>query len=109
MRTDRLICDGIMVGKILLPPFRLSLGDLICLHMPCLAGSREETEVVEALTGSRALTGIQVHGRAIAASPPCFRRGLLAHLNHPTGAKWLRRTAGMTAEEATATVQRLGL
>jgi hypothetical protein len=101
-------CDGATVASIRVPAFELKLGDLVCIHMPCLSGSDESTRVVEALLGTAPATGLRVLGRIAPVSPPMQRPGLLGLLRHPRADEWFRRVTGATRQAASAAVARVG-
>jgi hypothetical protein len=109
MNRIPLACSGILIGSLQVPPFQLSLGDLICLHMPGLSGAPETEPLVGALTGQEPTPGLQVFGRVRLASPAPFRAGLFGLWHRPRPAAWLRSFAGLSLEQAGAVVARLGL
>jgi hypothetical protein len=109
MNPVRLSCQGVTVGRINLPPFELRIGELVCLHMPCLAYSEEEKQIVQVLTGDRTVSGLRLFGRILPAFAPVFRAGFLDFWFHPSAMTWLRQTAGITREEAEAILIRLGI
>lgn len=105
----RMVCDGITVGSLRVPPFQLGGGDLLCLHLPCPAFSREEKQVAHALTGKRPLPGLRISGRVTLAFPPVVRAGLLGLFHRPLAVDWLRRASGISDLEAGAILLRLGI
>jgi hypothetical protein len=77
--------------------------------MPCLSDSEEESQIIEILTGKRAVPGLHLHGRVDVAYRPSARAGLLGVFRPPRPVDWLRRSGGLSQTEAHAIVARLGL
>jgi hypothetical protein len=109
MKHLRLSCEGVLIGSIWIPPFQLNTGEAACLHMPCLAWSREESEIVQALTGERPVPGLRLLGRVRWADPPRSTTGWRRWFSQSKAATWLRRAAPITHAQSLATVARLGL
>jgi hypothetical protein len=102
-------CEGVTIGGLRLPPFQLESGQLICLHMPCLANSKEEHQVIQLLTGDMPARGLSISCRVLFAEPPEFRSGLLSLFRRPRVGRWLQKKAGVSPTEATVIANRLGL
>src|SRR5262245_23996508 len=63
----RLICDGATIGALYLPPFALTPGRCVCLHLPS-AITDDEARLIPALTGRETVRGIHVQSRVLAAT-----------------------------------------
>src|SRR5207302_9170661 len=72
--------DGATLGGLYVPPFRLSGGDLICLHLPGLSGSAEEETLVAALTGKQPVPGLHRSGEVAYVVGPMIRAGIFGLL-----------------------------
>jgi|SRR5579885_3143271 len=104
-----LSCEGVAVGGLTLPPFRLRAGESVCLHVPGPAHGEEEEQLLRVLTGGEKVPGVEVLGRVEYAAPATGRPGLLGLFRQPYPADWLRRTAGISPGDAQRVVARLGL
>lgn len=109
MRRTLLSCEGITVGSLMIPRFQLNVGDFVCLHLPDPASGTAENAVVRALMGKSRIPGLAVFGRIELPPVPLGRGGLLGLLPQPKATAWLQRAAGIAADEAMATVTRLGI
>src|SRR5437764_11186526 len=105
----RISCESIIVGGLSLPPFQLESGELICLHMPCLAYSQEERQIIDLLTGESPARGLSIFGRILFADPPEFRAGLLSIFRRPRIGDWLQKKAGISVAQASVIAKNLGL
>ena len=101
--------EGGNIGRLRIPPFSLEVGDLVCLHMPCLSDSEEEHLVVRVLTGKLSQPGLSISSRVAWAEPPVFRAGILSIFRRPRVGDWLRRKAGISPTEAGTIAESLGL
>src|SRR5260370_25448852 len=97
MEEVRISWEGGNIGRLRIPPFRLEVGALFCLHMPCLSDSEEEHLVVRVLTGQVSQLGLSISSRVVWADPPVFRAGLLSILRRPRVGDWLQRKAGISS------------
>jgi hypothetical protein len=109
MTCTHLSCRGIMVASIWIPPFQLRAGDFLCLHMPCLAFSKEEEQIVCVLTGGCPVAGLRLFSHICRASAPVSRGGILGLFRRPRVVDWIRRSGGISRMEARAIMARLGL
>jgi hypothetical protein len=109
MNPIRLSCDGMIIGSLVIPPFQLKAGEFICLHLPGPAGSKEEVQLIQILTGKSSVSGLRLFGRVLYASPATDRRGFFRFLRPLRPADWLRQSAGISRQEAGAIVARLGI
>jgi hypothetical protein len=105
----RISCEGITIDRLRLPPFQLTCGELICLHLPCRGNSKEELHVVRLLTGEMSARGLSIFGRILFADPPEFRAGLLSIFRRPRVGDWLRNKAGISLAQANTIAKALGL
>jgi len=105
----RISCEGVIVGGLSLPPFHLESGELICLHMPCLAYSQEERQVIDFLTAESPARGLSIFGRILFADPPEVRAGFLSIFRRPRVADWLQKKTGVSLAQATDIAKNLGL
>jgi hypothetical protein len=102
-------CEGLTINTLRIPAFQLNAGDFVCLHMPCLAWSADEEQVVQVFTGKRVVPGVHLHGRVDWAYPAIQRRGLLSLFHRPRPVDWLRQSAGVARADAAAIVTRVAL
>ena len=109
MERARISWEGGNIGRLSIPPFRLEVGDLVCLHMPCLSDSEEEHLVVRVLIGELSQPGLSISSRVLLADPPVFRAGLFSIFRRPLVRDWLRHKAGISSSEARAIAESLGL
>src|SRR6266852_3188183 len=109
MPMVRISCDGVTVGPLYIPAFRLEVGELVCLHMPCLSDSKEERLVVQLLTGILPHPNIGRYGQVRFADPPVFRAGLLELFRAARVGNWVQRKAGISTSEAQAIASKLGV
>jgi hypothetical protein len=109
MNALRLECHGARVGRYFLPPFRLHLGEAVCLHVPFLSCSGDEKQLRGVLTEAEPIAGLEQHGPIAWADPVKWeRRGFRVLFRDPTVAEWLQQTAGYSPRDALAVVERLG-
>jgi hypothetical protein len=108
MNPVRISCDGVIIASLSLPPFQLKLGEVLCLHLPSPALSKEETHLINALTGKRLVLGLHLFGRVCFAAPPT-RRGIFGLFRSLHPIDWLRHSGGLLRAEAEAIIERLGL
>ena len=109
MNPIRLSCDGMIIGSLVIPPFQLKAGEFICLHLPGPAGSKEEVQLIQILTGKRSVSDVHLSGRVLYASPATDRRGVFRFLRPLRPADWLHQIGGISPQEASAIVARLGI
>jgi len=102
-------CEGVTIGGLRLPPFKLESGELICLHMPCLANSKEERQIIQLLTGELPARGLSLFGRILFAEPPEFRSGLLSLFRRSRVGDWLQKKGGVSLAQAVVITDGLGL
>ena len=110
MAELRLACTGARAGTVVIPPFSLRVGELICLHLPYHLPAGFQTELLRALTGKRPMTGLRLFGRVLPALPAADERiALFRFLGALRSTQWLRQQAGMPQHEANAALRRIGL
>jgi hypothetical protein len=109
MTPLRLSCEGITLGETILPPFELRAGEGVCLHVPWDGFSREEDQLVRALTGKEAVRGLHLFGKIFRAVPAVSTRGLLGFFHQPRVVDWFRKAAGVTRAQARNVLTRLGI
>jgi hypothetical protein len=110
MKDLRVACTGAQVGTVIVPPFSLRLGQLVCLHLPHPAPDGFEDALLRVLTGRRPAAGLRLFGRVAAAAPAQDDRIGLFRLLRPLRARrWLRQRSGMSEPEAGAALSRIGL
>ena len=110
--------DGATLGGLYVPPFRLSGGDLICLHMPGLSGSPEEETLVAGLTEKQPVPGLHRSGEVAYVVGPMIRAGIFGLLRRPRALEWFPRQprakdwlrrAGVAPHNVNQIMSRLGI
>jgi hypothetical protein len=110
MADLRLACTGARVGMVIIPPFSLRAGELICLHLPYPLPAGLQTEILGALTGKHPATGLRLFGRVLPAIPARDDRIAPFRLLRTLRAtRWLRQQARISRNEASAALRRIGL
>ncbi len=107
MTLELIVCDGIDLGTLRLPPFQVRQGESLCLHLP---EGRSYPDVVlgDILTGKRPTPGYVCPARVEEARPTESPRGFRRLFARPSVATWLKHTGRMSRKAARAVVERLG-
>jgi hypothetical protein len=105
----RISCNGVTAGPLSIPAFRLKVGEFVCLHMPCLSNSKEESLVIRLLTGILPNPSITLYGRVLLAEPAVIRARFMEFFRPIRVGNWLQRKAGISLSEARAIASNLGL
>ena len=94
-------CDGCNVGALAVPPFTVSAGEAVCLHIPSPWGFEDAAKLLAVLTGQVSVPGFEVLGRVAWAEPARGRVSLARLLlGEERPADWLRRHARISREKA---------
>lgn len=97
----RLECDGLTVRDFSLPPFRLQVGQGICLHVPLSTEIWYET-LAPILCGRIAHPALHLHGSVSYLERPMPRRRWWGRLHNPSAGDWLTVERGLTPTQAAA-------
>jgi hypothetical protein len=104
----RLECTGFSVGDFSVPPFTVSSGQAVCLHIPpALTTGREELLAI--LTGRVVHPALRFFGSVGRLERPMPRRRWWGRLLDPAVRDWLIAEKGLTPEEAAAVLDRVAL
>jgi hypothetical protein len=69
MPSDLVVCDGLTLGSLQVPAFRLSSGQAVCLHMPAMAHG-ESDDLIRILTGQKVVQQFQIASQVMWAGAP---------------------------------------
>lgn len=62
-------CNGVVIGDLYIPKFRLKKGDLFCMHWPLPANTEMENEFIKYLIGKKKSDQINIYGVVEKATP----------------------------------------
>jgi hypothetical protein len=110
MNGAPVVCEGAVVGSLLIPPFRLGAGQLLCLHMPGPSDSPDAEAFVRVLTGRQSIPGLRREGRVEYAAPlSCRWWDIFGLVARPPASLWLARSAGISMAMAWEIVELLDI
>jgi hypothetical protein len=111
MTRSVLSCEGLTLGTLRIPPFRVGPGQAICLHMPPPADESQE-ELLQILTGKTSASEVQRFGQVEWAARPNndgrvenFSCHVLSFFHRvwfgsPRTLHWLMQSGRVTVDEA---------
>src|SRR5438132_10837277 len=105
MSTVRVSCTGMRVGRLLLPPFQVGTGELVCLHVPREGVARKD-ELNELLRKGQDAPGLRFFGTVAFVDRPMPERGFLGRWRNPRILNWLTQRAGIASDQAKSILQR---
>jgi hypothetical protein len=95
----RLECDGLSNGTFSVPPFRVRIGEAICLHV-LLPSPIWQEKVLPIFSGQRVHPGLRLFGTVVYLGRPIPRRRWWGGRHFPSARDWLTSEKGLTFEEA---------
>ncbi len=106
----RLACDGLVVGDFSVPPFRVGVGQAVCLHVPLasVAGGWRD-RLAAALRGETAHPALRFCGSVGRLERPMPRRRWWGRRHDPSVSRWLTAERGLTPAEAADVLGRVAL
>jgi hypothetical protein len=99
MDDIRLICDGLIIGSLVLPPFELRAGQLVTLQLPAPHDAADEQSLRSALSGTVVHAEVHVRCRVISADAAVPPRGPFAALR-TSAVDWLARHGRISRPDA---------
>ena len=108
-RALRLECVGLTVGDFSVPPFSVSAGQAVCLHVPPGSTAAGWDELLEILNGRATHPGFRIQGSFGRLDRPIARRRWWGGLSDPAALDWLVGPAGLTPEEAARVLVQLAM
>ena len=109
MTITRISCEGVVSGSIVLPPFELHAGHMLCMHIPWPGYSRLDQHLLDLLVGKRPMPGLIHQGAVRWAEPACYTLGWRGWFYQPSVETWLYRAAQFSRAEAEAILDRIQL
>lgn len=104
----RLVCSGLMLDHLSIPPFQIRAGQGICLHRPPLSW-RHHDELISALTKQKGCPELRFFGSVAYLDRPMPRRRWWGGWYDPTVRDWLTVKKELTVPEAAHVLERAGL
>ena len=100
-------CDGLTTREFSVPPFRVEVGQSVCLHV-LLPSPAWHEDVLPILTGRLAHPALHLHGSVSYLKRPIPRRRWWGGWHSPSAGDWLTTEKGLTSSEAAAVLSRVG-